>query len=274
MRLLRTACLTAAAGLISLAGCKVTRLTAEEASAALEESSVASQAESLTAASVEISTDFTIGEAVERAADEVRSFVQAQLPCAEITLMNATLTIEYGANPGNCTYRGHEFSGTHTIEVERNEDASVIVHHTWDELSNGKLTVSGEAIVTWSASERSRHVERELTWTRLSDGRRGTGTGDYTQTALEGGITEGIEVDGERAWSGMRGQWQLDIDHVQMRWQDPVPQAGSYVLQTPFDKTVTLSFERIDDDTIAVTASGGRRNITLQISKLGVISRR
>jgi hypothetical protein len=58
-----------------------------------------------------------------------------------------------------------------------------------------------------------------------------------------------------------------------MRWIDPVPQAGAYVLDTPFDKTVTLAFARIDADSIAVTARSGDRTIKLQINKLGLIRR-
>lgn len=256
------------------AGCRVERLTSEEARESLDESSVASQAEALTAASVEISTDFTIGEAVEDAAQEIRGFIQSQLPCADIRLERATLTIEYGARPGSCVYRGQELSGTHVISVESNDEHDVIVQHSWQDLSNGRVSVTGEATVTWSLEDRSRHIVHELHWTRLSDGKTGVGSGNRTQTPLEGGLVEGIEIDGTRAWETARGRWELSIDHVQMRWMDPVPQAGSYVLDTPFDKTVTLAFERIDSDSIGVTASSGDRSISLQINKLGLISRR
>ena len=114
----------------------------------------------------------------------------------------------------------------------------------------------------------------DLTWTRLSDGRTGHGSGDRTQRPLDGGLVEGFEVDGSRTWEGKRGRWDLDIDHVEMRWADPVPQAGSLVLQTPFDKTVTLEFERIDANTIGVSASAGNRSIELKVGKLGAVSAR
>jgi hypothetical protein len=254
-------------------GCKVTHLTGEEARESLDESAVASQAEALTAASIEISTSFTIGEAVERAADELRGFVGSQLPCAEIALERAKLTIEYGVRDGNCEYRGHEFSGMHTIEVERNDD-EVVVQHAWDGMSNGRVAITGEATVTWSRSAKSRHVVHELTWTRLSDGRMAVGSGDRVQTALPEGLDVGFEVSGSRAWEGERGRWELEIDAVQMRWADPVPEAGSYVLHTPFDKTLTLEFDRIDDDSIGVTASSGDRSVSLEITRSGIISRK
>jgi hypothetical protein len=255
-------------------GCRFDPLSREEAQDALEESSVDSQAAALTSASIEVSTDFTIGQAASHAAEEIRDFVHAQLPCAEITLEDATLTIEYGALPGMCTFHGHTFSGSHAIHVERNDENDVVVTHHWDELSNGKLSVTGDATVTWDLEDPSRHVVHELTWTRLSDGRMGVGSGDRLQKPLEGGLAEGFEVDGTRSWEGDKGRWDLDIDHVQMRWADPVPQAGAWVLDTPFDKTITLEFDRIDEDSIAVTASNGDRSIELRVNSTGVVTRR
>ncbi|MDH5671558.1 MAG: hypothetical protein OEZ06_05370 [Myxococcales bacterium] len=256
-----------------LVGCPG-RLTAAEAAEAVEESSIATQSAALMGASIEISTDFTIGGAVRDAAAEVRAAIESQLPCAEITLEDATLTIEYGALPGYCSYRGHTFSGSHSIEVSRNEEAAVVVHHNWNELSNGRVSVSGEAEVTWSRVERSRHVVHELTWTRLRDGRVGVGSGDRTQRPLDGGISEGIGVDGSRTWDGESGRWDLAIDGVEMRWADPVPQSGSWTLDTPFDKSLRLDFERIDADTIGVTVTNARRSFEFRVNSVGAVSRR
>jgi hypothetical protein len=50
-----------------------------------------------------------------------------------------------------------------------------------------------------------------------------------------------------------------------------VPQAGSYTLTTPFDKTVSMSFSRVDDDTIKVTVTGPKHEFNFNVSKLGVI---
>jgi hypothetical protein len=265
---------TAMLGALLLLGCRIDSLTGEEAQDGLEESSVDSQAAALTSASVEVSTDFTIGDAVEKAADHVRKFVNSQLPCADVSLEGSTLTIEYGALPGNCTFRGHKFQGTQTITLERNDDKEVLVKHTWKAFTNGRISVTGHADVTWNLKDPSRHIVHELTWTRLSDGRTGKGSGDRTQRPLSGGLEEGIEVDGTRSWEGKRGKWDLDINHIEMRWVDSAPQAGSLVLTTPKGKEITLVFEREDDDTINVTATGGQRNILLKINKLGLISRR
>jgi hypothetical protein len=247
-------------------------LTASEARQALEEASLETQAQGLTGAAIEISTSFTIGQAVQAAADEVRAFVSSQLPCAKITLNDATLTIEYGALPGNCTYRGHTFSGTTSIGIVQNDMNQVVVQHTWQDLSNGRVSLNGTATVTWDFQNQSRRVVHTATWTNVATGRTATGEGDRTQTVLEGGLIEGIRVDGSRSWKTSRGTWDLAIDGVEMRWVDPVPQAGTYTLATPFGKDVSMSFERQDADTIRVTIASGTKDFAFDVTSIGTIN--
>jgi hypothetical protein len=173
-----TICLLAAAGL-ALAGCD-RALTAGEALQAIEELSLESQALTVSSGTIELTTSFTIGQAVEAAAEELREFIETQLPCAEIALEGAALSIEYGANPGDCTYHGQTYSGTHSIEIVSAAEGDVVVHHEWTALSNGKVEVTGAADVTWSTAEGTRHVAHELDWTRLADGFAVTGSGDRT----------------------------------------------------------------------------------------------
>ena len=203
-------------------------------------------------------------------AEKIRDFVVSQLPCAEITLQDATLTVQYREDGGACVYNGHTFSGEHEISVARNEEAEVLVRHKWTDFSNGEISVSGFADVTWSFDDRSRHVVHELQWERPADGRTGTGSGDRVQKALQGGIREGISVDGSRAWEGERGRWDLDIDGIEMRWVDPVPQAGRLELVTPFDdKSASLTFHRSDASTIRVTFETGNRSFKFMVKKVG-----
>ena len=247
-------------------------MTSSEALQAVEESTLASQAEGLTSASVEITTSFTIGQAVENAAKEIQTFIASQLPCADISLSGATLTVVYGAKAGNCTYKGQTLSGSHTVTVAKNDKAQVQVHHVWSNLSNGRVELDGTADVTWDFVEKSRHVVHTATWTRIADGFSVTGEGDRTQTVLEGGLSEGIKVDGARSWKSIRGQWDLTIDGVEMRWVDPVPQAGGYILHTPKGKQLTLSFARVDEDTIRVTVTNGKRSFSFDVTKLGSVN--
>lgn len=243
-----------------------TALTREEAAQALEEAELSGQASALTSNTIEISTSFTIGMAVEAAADELRAFYEAQLPCASVTLSEATLTIEYGVT-GMCEYRGQQFSGSHSVTIMANQMSQVIVSHTWDELTNGELTVTGTAMVTWDGADATRRVVHETTWTRVSDGRQGVGSGDRTQAALGGDITQGFTVDGARSWEGDAGLWTLDIDAIAWRWDDPVPESGAYVLDTPFNKNLSLTFTREDADTILVVAASGAREYEIRVNK-------
>lgn len=255
----------------TLAGCEE-RVTAEEARLAATEAALSSQAEALTAGSVEIATDFTIGEGVASAVEQIRAFVAAELPCAELTVSADRIEVEYGALPGNCSFRGHTYQGHHSITVSRNDEDDVVVDHAWTDFTNGEVTVSGQATVTWSLDAQSRRVVHELEWTRLADGRSGVGSGDRVQRPLDGDLATGIVVDGTRTWEGERGTWELSINTVELRWEDPVPQAGSYSLATPFDKNVTVAFDRVDEDTIEVTVAGsGGREFHFDVSRAGAV---
>lgn len=243
-------------------------MTFREASQALEESQLTTQVSNLTSTSVDISTHFTMGKAVEEAAAELRTFIESQLPCAEIAISKGKLDVTYGAKAGNCTYKGHTYSGKHSMTVARNDEGDVEVDHTWTELSNGVVEVSGSAEVTWSFAQGERHVHHELSWTRLSDGKQGVGSGDRTQSLLEGGLFEGIQIDGSREWKSDNKQWDLAIEGVQVRWVDAVPQAGSYVLRSPEGKSLRLTFTRETTTTIQVTVSSGERSFDFNVTTL------
>lgn len=260
----------AAVAVLSAACPAEEEVTYEEAQEAVVEASLASQASSVAEGTIEIATSFTLGQAVEEAAEEIRAFAESQLPCAAVTREGATVSIQYGAS-GECEFHGRAFTGTHSVTVSRNEENDVLVHHEWDDVSNGRVSVDGSADVTWSLDDKSRHVVHELTWTRESDGRSGTGSGDRVQTALDGSWQNGVAIEGERSWEGERGTWDLQIDGVEWRWIDPVPETGSYQLTTPANKLITLSFERLDEDTIHVTVTGGRRDHEFNVTSLGEV---
>lgn len=245
-------------------------MTQSEARSALEESTIDSQAAALTTSTVEISTDFTVGKAVTEAAAELREKIAAELPCAEVTLADATLTVAYGKH-GACSYKGQSLSGTHAITVAKNEEV-IEVDHTFTELSNGKVSVSGTAHVTWDFDDRTRTVEHDLTWTRLRDGRTGRGTGERVQRPLESGLAEGIQVDGSRTWTGQAGRWDLTIEGVQTRWADPIPQAGTYRLATPRGRSLELSFRRVDADSIEATLKTDRREFKFVVNGSGDVA--
>ncbi len=259
--------------LLPVIGCGPDNLTAAETLQALGETAQANQALTFASGTIEISTNFTIGEAVEAAADELRAFIESQLPCAEVNRDGAQLTVEYGALPGDCSFHGQTYSGSHSVEIVSAAAGQLQVHHEWSDLANARLSVSGSADVTWSGPDASRRVEHSLTWTNLENGEEVVGSGDRTHSILPGGLAEGIAIEGQRAWTSKRGDWDLSIDGVEMRWVDPVPQSGTYELQTPFDgKSASFTFERVDEDTIRVTVESGQAEFHFDVSKAGNIS--
>lgn len=236
-------------------------LTREEAAEAVEEAKLFAQATAVVGATIELNSEFTIGGAVEAAAESLRDFLAEELPCAAVEVTGATLSIEYGALDGDCSYRGMDYSGTHEVTISKTDAGSLVVEHEWTSLSNGVVEVTGTAEVTWAGGDDpSRRVVHALEWTRISDGRSASGSGDRTQRALDGDLELGLLVDGKASWEGDSGAWSLTIDEVGMRWRDPVPESGSYTLDTPFDKSLSLAFERTEATTVRLTASSGSRS--------------
>ena len=174
--------------------------------------------------------------------------------------------IDFGELGDGCEYHGKTYAGVATVTFTLSDDA-VIVDHTYEGITNGRVTLDGGAVVTWQ--DRSRRVETDFTFT----GRNGTleVSSDRTQTPI-GGLGDGIRVDGSRDWTSTRGTWALDIDQVEMRAVDPLPQAGAYTLTTPQDHVLGLSFARIDEDTIEVTMTGGRKDHVFHVTAEGEVS--
>lgn len=262
----------------SAAGCNLPRkgdaddrtpITQQQASQALEATSEANEAGDLLNASTEISTHFTLGQAAERAAAELRTFVASQLPCAEITTEGVTLTVVYGAKPGLCTYRGQTFSGSHSMRLVRFDERGAEVAHTWTKFSNGKVVLDGTATVTWTESDTTFRAVEDYQWKRLADGRSFTAVADQTVGGLDGDWSKGVTWEGEKQWEGDRGKLSLVIEGVQARWIDPVPQSGTMTVSGLPEGAASLGFRRVDDDTIRVTVEGGGKRYAVDVTRLG-----
>lgn len=254
-------------GLLALATTACTPLTQEEAEEALEEARLHSQALTLIGNTVELSENFSIGQAVEDSIENLHDFYSSQLPCAELTLEEGWLLVDFGAKGDSCQHLGMRFSGRQAVNISLNEENDVIVQHEWTDLENGEIKLNGTATVTWSgADDPSREVIHELAWERLSDGRSAEGSGEQVQRPLGGDLSRGFEVTGASSWRGESGLWELEIDQVQMRWIDPVPEAGQYHLQTPFeDKSLTLGFTRASTRKVVVKATSGYREYSIDV---------
>ncbi len=241
------------------------RLTAAEAKEATEQASLATKASNLTADSIELSTDFTIGEGVAKAAENLAEFWRSQVPCTTVSLEGGDVTVDYGTLDDGCEWRGKTYAGTHLISIGRAEEAGIQVSHTWTEFTNGEVTVSGDATVDWNFGERTRSVAHQLTWTGPK-GKQMVGAGDRTQAPLEGG---GLKIDGTREWRFDDREWKLTIEGVEVRARDPLPQAGTYTLDTSRFRLI-LGFERVSDTVIKVTLGNGKREFSFKVRSTGI----
>lgn len=266
----RTALMFAAVAALAWA-CKPPEeaLTRAEADESMGQAASAAAVSALTAEIIEIDTDFTLGEGVARAAETLADFYRSQAPCAQISVVGGEVTVDFGGT-GDCEWRGRTWTGQRSVAITHAEPGQVEITHTWTELSDGRVTVSGEAQVTWG--DGARRVVHALRWTG-ADGKAATGEGDRTQTLLdpEAGLAGGIQVEGSRAWTVDGREWGLSLVGVQLRPQDPVPQAGRYILSTPFDKRLYLEFERLDAQRIQVTLSGPKREFTFIVRSTGEV---
>jgi hypothetical protein len=240
--------------------------TRDEAKAALDEATLESQAFALTYDVVEISTNFTMGAAIESAAEELRDWAASQLPCAELTLAGNALTIDFGALGDACVYKGRTYAGIVVIEVTKTSPEETVVTHSWAGFTDGEFTLDGGADVTWSSASMSRHVVYDANWTH--GGVTRDSNGDVTQTLIDEdlGLAGGIVINGLRAWTGPSGHWGLGIEDIEARGQDPVPQAGRYVLTSPEGKIMQIFFERVSDVTIEVTVKDAKREYTFEVT--------
>jgi len=237
---------------------------------ALEEVVLAGQGQSVENEIIEITTDFTLGEAAETIAKNLRDALESQIPCSTITVLDNTLTMDFGGLDDTCVYNGHTIAGIITLEITYDAVGNkAIVDHNYEDLTNGVVSLTGTKTVTWD--EKSRHVVTDLTVVR--DGESVLSTSDRVMTLLDpdAGLAGGIIINGGHQWENAKGPWELAVDEVEIRWVDPVPQAGSYTLDTPKGHTIGLGFARVDDDTIAVTLSGGNRERTFHVTSTGQV---
>ncbi|MCA9659005.1 MAG: hypothetical protein KC486_11730 [Myxococcales bacterium] len=257
-------------GLTLTTGCFDTSgATNIEMRAAVGEIVAQGQAQAIENEITEITTSFTIGGGVQEVLQEIKAFLESQAPCSTVEIADSTLTMDFGTLDDNCTYNNHTYAGVVTIAVTVEADATVI-DHTYADFSNGTITMNGTKEVTYSAQSRRVVTDYEFV---NKDGDAVDTTSDRTQTLLNEseGLAGGIVINGVRAWTGQSGMWNLDIDDVEVRWVDPVPQSGVYSLVTPKDKTITMSFERVDADTIAVIVDGGRNTKTYHVTSTGQV---
>lgn len=256
--------------LLPLVACS-SALTRREAAEAISELVTTARIDGASGQVLQVSTDFTLGAAVEASAQNLRDFLATQAPCSTVSVDGATVTLDFGEGTDICLWNGESWSGLATMELETGADGAWTVHHAWEGLTHGQEVLDGAAEVTWKPADATRTVAHDLTWTHGAEDV--VSTGDHVQAVLDPseGWAAGLRIDGTRTWTHDGRDWDLRADGIEVRAIDPVPQAGRWLLTLPSGKPATLTFVRQDADTIRVTLEGGIEPYVVDVSSVGVV---
>lgn len=242
-------------------------LTTEEVDAAIDSVVLIGQARQAIDDATAMSTAFTVGDGLAAAVDAVRTFVESEAPCANVDAGTAgQLTIDFGTVADACTYRGRQYAGGLVVGLEA-AGGGIAITHTYTNFSNGVVTIDGEADVAWNGGARAITAQYELDGTTRDLSVTENRTSLYRNESM--GPAGGIEIEGERSWTGSLGSWEMQIENVEVRPVDPVPYAGRYSLVTPRDLPASMDFSRVDDTTIEMVFTGPKNQYTYRIDADG-----
>ena len=246
--------------IVSLTACDTGEMGVFEALDALQEVHLSSRGEQATSDVIEVSTDFTIGAALEDAAQTVADFWESQADCTTVTLEGSTLIVDYGALQDACLWQGRSYAGVNTVTVQSTTAGALEVVHGWNGFTNGEVQVDGSATVTWDGTDQSRRVQTEHTWSD-DQGHTVDVVGDHLTAPIEVGVPfweSGFTLEGTRDWTSESGDWTLEMEDLELRLLDPAPQAGTIRLVSPRNKTLAIAYQRLDETTIQAVLSGIR----------------
>jgi hypothetical protein len=263
--------------LMVFAGCTLSdEMGPLEALQTLSEVNRSSQGDQATQDAVEISTSFTIGGAIEEAAAEVAAFWESQIPCSTVSVDGATTTVDYGTLSDACVYQGRTYAGVNTMTVAAAAPGALEVDHTWTAFTNGEVTLDGDAVVTWDGLDASRAVVTDHAFTLATEPDvRIDVHGEHVTRPLEGDVPwweSGFTLDGTRTWSSTGSDWFLTMIGLELRMIDPCPQAGEVEVTAPSGRSLRITYDRVDDDTLSATLSGVRGGERVyHVTRLGAV---
>ena len=263
--------------LLLAAGCdSAADMSGLEALEALGQVDQSARGEQATDEVVEVSTDFTIGDALASAAQTIADWWDVQAPCTEVSLADNVLTVDYGTLGDACVWNGHTYAGVNTMTFQSTTPGDLEVLHSWNGFTNGEVTVDGGATVTWSGEDLTRRVETEHTWTEVDGELTVDVVGDHVTGPIDASVPwweSGFTLDGDRSWTSEGEEWSLVMTGLEWRLVDAAPEIGSIDVVAPSGKSLSIVYARVDDSTISATLVGVRGGDRVyHINQLGIAS--
>jgi hypothetical protein len=225
-------------------------------------------------------------------AEDLAAFIESQAACSTVVEDGDTVTVDFGDVNDDCTYQGHTYGGVMVATIAESEGV-LIATLQLDGLTDGIATLTGEVYIDLAESkrliasdvhismtggclggERAEHAEDE----GARDDRRGPPhegeegerhgpppgpppesdvVGERVQVPLDGSFEIGVIENGSRTMSAEGGDAEITTVDLATRAGEIIPESGSITMVGP-PGTMTISFARIDADTIEVTLDGPR----------------
>jgi hypothetical protein len=235
---------------------------------AIDELVGAGVGEAATRAILDVTTSFEPGLGVPATVDAIQGLLSDEIACAAVSVDpdGATLALDFGARSDGCQHLGRNLAGLIELRVVTNQRNNIELSYAFLDFVHAETILNGELGFRWDGTPSNRELSHQLNW----DSAEGTVASESQRTwkLLDppAGIAAGIEVQGTRDWSSIRGLWHLQMDGLQVQGVDPVPQAGAGVLTTPRGNELDLSFERLDASTVRVVVLFENDRWTLELA--------
>ncbi|MDP6944105.1 MAG: hypothetical protein QF464_08155 [Myxococcota bacterium] len=252
--------------LLASGGCVQDAEYRAAAEAALDEASIAVQSQAIIGMFIEMAATAPSGVTPEDRATDLAANIDKLLDCGTTTVTGAE--VDFVLEALGCELHGRAIGGTVTFDMSGDPDT---VTMTWSDLSDGGLTLSGTATVTWDAGD-TRQIEHTGTFVLNADSStlsRVAGSESQVPSA------DGVRVSGSRCavldsedvncWTaqGLESCAEPYVDcrtvesvSTELVWALPVPLAGAHrvTLESDgWDRRVDLSYTSERDDSVDVS---------------------
>lgn len=230
-------------------GCEEGLLTRDEARAALNEASLSTQIHGLV--TVVASSGREVGAGTrEETAQALHTWWSTEVLCGTAGVEGTTVTVLF--DEGGCPWLDRTWTGQLSLEVTSSSGTERSMSVLFTDVGTGLLVVSGTMESQWDLAQDQGTISHSLVWSDGNNGR--VGEGETSLTFAEDGAV--AEIEGLRTWDGDTGAWSLTLDKAHIRGADPVPETGTYTVESPLTESLVLAFERASDRELEVAISG------------------